>query len=249
MEYSFQLYCARNFPPVIGMLPRLRELGYSQVEGFGGLYADNPDLPQALKDSGLAMPTGHFGLDDLEKTDETLKRAESLGIKMLFCPAVPPAQRSQNEDGWKQLSETLARLNEVYTGAGYRFGWHNHAFEFAATDSGKMPLELILDGAPDIVWEHDIAWTIRGGHDPVRWIDRYADRIVAIHVKDLAPDGEATDEDGWADVGQGTIDWVTMMRTVRQKTACQYFVMEHDNPSDVERFARRSIEFVRSLES
>ena len=39
MDYSFQLYCARNFPPVSAILPRLKALGYAQVEGFGGLFS------------------------------------------------------------------------------------------------------------------------------------------------------------------------------------------------------------------
>ena len=53
--------------------------------------------------------------------------------------------------------------------------------------------------------------------------------------------GEATAEDGWADVGYGTLDWPTLFAEIRRQTAAKYFVMEHDNPSDPERFAGRSI--------
>ena len=248
MDYSFQLYCARNFPPVTGILPKLKTLGYTQVEGFGGLYDKAEGLAEALRASGLTMPSGHFGLDMLEDTDKSMKIAETLGITTLICPAIPPEQRTQPEAGWVQLGETLARLAEIYQKAGFAFGWHNHAYEFTPTESGKLPLEIILDTAPALIWECDVAWVARGHHDPIAWMQRYASRVAAIHVKDIAPEGECVDEDGWADVGQGLIDWKMAMGFVRSETKAELFVMEHDNPNDVERFARRSIQFCRSLE-
>ena len=79
-------------------------------------------------------------------------------------------------------------------------------------------------------------------------MQRYADRVAAIHVKDIAPAGECADEDGWADVGQGVIDWKTIMAFIKAETKAELFVMEHDNPNDIARFARRSIEFCKTLE-
>ena len=49
---------------------------------------------------------------------------------------------------------------------------------------------------------------MRGGADPRRWIERYRGRIPLVHVKDIAPAGEKEDEDGWADVGTGTVPWL-----------------------------------------
>ncbi|MCB9993712.1 MAG: sugar phosphate isomerase/epimerase [Hyphomicrobiaceae bacterium] len=247
MDFSFQLYCARNFPPILDILPRLKALGYSQVEGFGGLYANEPGLADAVKAAGLTMPTGHFGLDMLEDTDNTMKLAERLGTKILFCPAPPPGKREMGEDGWTELAETLGRLASVYKANGFGFGWHNHHWEFQPTASGRLPIEIIFETAPDLVWEQDVAWTVRGNADPVAWTRKYADRIVAIHVKDIAPVGDCIDEDGWADVGHGTLDWPGLMKLVRSETKAEYFVMEHDNPSDVDRFARRSIEAARKF--
>lgn len=247
MDFSFQLYSARNVDPIASILPRLKELGYAQVEGFGGLYADAASLAAAIKSAGMTMPTGHFGLDQLKDTSTALKTAETLGVKTLFCPAIPQDQRSQGEDGWKALAGTLSELAETYKAEGYGFGWHNHDFEFAELASGKRPMEIILDEAPNIDWECDVAWVVRGKQDPLAWIERYADRVVAIHVKDLAPAGECLDEDGWADVGHGTIEWKSMLENVKSKTKAKWFVMEHDKPSDVDRFARRSIEALRQM--
>lgn len=249
MDYSFQLYSARNSGPVTDVLPKLKTLGYVQVEGYGGLFGDAAGLAAALKQNGLAMPSGHFGLDMLKDTDAAMKIAEMLGMTTLICPAIPKEERGQEEAKWVALAETLAGLGETYTKAGFKFGWHNHDFEFHPTASGKLPLEIILDTAKGLIWECDVAWVVRGQHDPVAWMQRYADRVTAIHVKDIAPAGECVDEDGWADVGQGVIDWKSVMAFVKKETKAGLFVMEHDNPSDVDRFARRSIEFCRKLEA
>ena len=248
MNFSFQLYGARNFPPVLDILPKLKALGYAQVEGYSDLYGTVPDLAGALKHSGLSMPTGHFGLDDLKDASATMKLAESLGIRTLFCPAISTEDRDDGDAGWINLADTLAEFGETYSKAGFNIGWHNHDFEFTPTNTGKLPLELILDGAPNILWQHDVAWAVVGGQDPLKWIDRYAGRIASIHVKDIAPSGACADEDGWADVGHGTMDWPAIIAAVRGKTSCNSFVMEHDNPNDVVRFATRSIETARQFE-
>ena len=245
MEFSFQLYSARNGAPLDETLKRLNDLGYSQVEGWGGLYTDPVAILASLRKHGLTMPTAHFGLSDLTNSDKTFKVAETLGIKTLFCPAVPHGDRSQGDRYWEELADTLALLGEAYKAEGFDFGWHNHDFEFRPTSSGRLPMNIILDGAPSLQWEVDVAWLVVGGEDPEAWFDRYGPRITAIHVKDLAPKGEALDEDGWADVGHGTMDWQALYTSIRQKTAAKYFVMEHDKPSDVDRFARRSIEAAR----
>jgi sugar phosphate isomerase/epimerase len=55
----------------------------------------------------------------------------------------------------------------------------------------------------------------------------------------LAPAGSDPDEQGWADVGHGTLDWNRILPAMKSAGA-KLFVAEHDNPSDVERFARRA---------
>ena len=92
----------------------------------------------------------------------------------------------------------------------------------------------------------DLAWVVKGGADPIAWMDKYGSRITAVHVKDIAPAGEALDEDGWADVGQGTLDWKSLIKTIQAKTKAKYFVAEHDKPSDAIRFARRSMDAVKT---
>ena len=92
----------------------------------------------------------------------------------------------------------------------------------------------------DLLLELDLAWIAVGEESPVEWVKKYANILVSVHLKDIAPKGECLSEDGWADIGHGTMNWAETMDAVR-KTKCVYFVMEHDNPSDDMRFAQRSI--------
>ncbi|AWC20815.1 Xylose isomerase-like TIM barrel [Aminobacter sp. MSH1] len=242
MDWSFQLYSARNFQPWEDVLKTLASLGYTQVEGYGGVY-ENPEAFRAeLDKNGLSMPSGHFGIDMLERDFGAAKGiAETLGMKLIACPWLEPAERPTDADGWRAFGRRLAAIGRKARDAGFDFAWHNHDFEFVPVAGGLVPQRLILEAAPDIGWEMDVAWVIRGGDDPLHWIEEFGPRIVAAHVKDIAPDGEAKDEDGWSDVGHGVVDWAGLVIALRNRTPAQYFVMEHDNPADFERFARRSI--------
>ena len=86
---------------------------------------------------------------------------------------------------------------------------------------------------------------MRGGGDPLDWISRYGARITTAHVKDIAPAGTCDDEDGWADVGEGVMNWAGITQALRD-AGTDLFIMEHDKPSDATRFAKRSIAAFRS---
>lgn len=245
---SFQLYSGRNFPPLEDNFALLARIGYRNVEGFGGLFADPAALRAQLDRHGLSMPTSHFGLDQLRDREKMVSTARTVGITTLYCPAIPREKWEQPEEDWVALAAELAELGRFYKGEGFGFGWHNHHFEFWPTASGRLPMDILLEGAPDIDWEMDVAWVVRGKNDPKKWIADHGARINAVHVKDIAPEGEAQDEDGWADVGHGTMDWAGLMQVIKSGTRVQYFVMEHDNPNDLERFASRSFATVSGLQ-
>ena len=245
---SYQLYSSREFPPLLNTMKMLRDAGYTHVESFGGLYDDVPALKADLDASGMTLPSGHFSVDALTHDQaRTLEIAASLGIQSIYAPHLTVEKRPTDAAGWTKFGQQLEALALTYKAAGLGFGWHNHDFEFAATDDGSIPMRLILDAAPSLEWEIDIAWIVRGGADPLQWIAEYRDRLTAVHIKDIAREGDCLDEDGWADVGHGTMDWPGIMQALTT-APIRHYVMEHDNPNDHERFARRSIETVRAIE-
>jgi len=241
---SFQLYSARKFPPLDSQLATLSKLGYKNVEPYGGLFQNPDELKAGLKKYGLATPTAHIGIERLRADVESVaKIAKDFGIKELIVPAVPQEERSASADGWTELGKELAGYQKQLAAHGIALAWHNHSFEFARLPDGSYPLDHIFAAAPDLHWEADIGWIEWAGEDPGAWIRKYADRVTALHIKDLAPKGENAAEDGQADVGHGVLDWKRLMPAIKTP-GVKYLVIEHDNPNDFERFARRSLQTV-----
>ena len=241
---SFQLYSARKFPPLDSQLALLSKLGYRNVEPYGGLFAEPEALRAALKKYNLTAPTAHIGIERLRSDIESVaKIAKDFGIKEIIVPAVPQEERTQGAAGWDKLGKELAGYQKKLAEHGIGLAWHNHNFEFAKLPDGSYPLDHIFAAAPGLNWQADIGWIEWAGESAAAWIAKYKDRVVALHIKDLAPKGQNADEDGQADVGHGVLDWKKLMPAINAP-GVRYLVMEHDNPNDYERFARRSFETV-----
>jgi sugar phosphate isomerase/epimerase len=245
MNLGFQLFSARNVD-LDATLKTIATLGYTHAEGWGGLYADPKALRQKLDANGLTMPTAHIGLADLEDADKALKITEALGIKVAVCPWLAPLDRPTSAEGWTKFGERLEKIAQPFIKAGLKFGYHNHDFEFAVYD-GKFGMDYLLAAAPSVLAEVDVAWIVRGKADPAAWLEQNGNRIIAIHVKDIAKPGEGLNEDGWADAGTGIVPWTTLLPLAKKVTKAEYYVAEHDNPSDVTRFATRSITNIKAM--
>ncbi|WP_172332333.1 sugar phosphate isomerase/epimerase [Mangrovicoccus sp. HB161399] len=243
---SFQLYTSREGGPIAAQLAKLAALGVTNVEPYGELYADPAGLRAAMDAAGVTALSGHFDLEMLEAdSGRAIAIARELGMEIIIAPWLEPEDRPVDLAGWKSLGARLAAVGAELAAAGLAFGWHNHDFEFVALPDGSFPIEHLMD-AGDIRLELDVAWVRRAGQDPLAWIERYADRIIAFHVKDVAPEGEKADEDGWAYVGQGIVDWPAAWARLAA-TGARVAMLEHDEPKDWLDFATQSSEAVKRL--
>ncbi len=243
---SYQLYGSRNWDlsETLGMLSRA---GYKYVEGYRDLFTSEKDLPKALENAGISMPTLHFGLEQLEADpDAAFALCRSVGADTIYAPYLEEAERPVNRGGWLAFAERLQDAAKLTAAAGLKFGWHNHDFELVDLGEGETPLDLLAEAAPDVSLELDLGWVVRAGLDPLTLIEAYGARITAAHIKDVAFDGENTEEDGWSDVGFGQINWRPIHAALQEAGVIRY-VIEHDNPSDHERFATRSLKTVKDL--
>jgi len=238
-KLSFQLYSSRNFPPLEAQLETLAAIGYRQVEPYGGLYGDPKALAGALAHAHLTAPSGHVSLAAVrDEPEKVFGIARDLGMRYVVVPHLVPEERPADSAGWRTIGAELGDLAKQYRDHDLVLAWHNHAFEFETLADGGVPMSLMLDTAPELSLELDIAWSIKGGADPVDWLERYSGRVVACHIKDIAIE-DTTEEDGGADVGHGRLDW-SVLAPASVKAGAQLLVVEHDAPSDFERCARRS---------
>jgi sugar phosphate isomerase/epimerase len=76
---------------------------------------------------------------------------------------------------------------------------HNHTYE---VENNLHDLRGTLSRIPDIKLGPDLNWLIRGGVDPVQFIDQYGNRIVYLHLRDQRADGQWTEA-----LGEGATDF------------------------------------------
>jgi sugar phosphate isomerase/epimerase len=247
LRISYQLYCSRNHLPLAETLQMLAKTGYKEVEAYGALLEDVDALKAGLDASGLKLRSGHVALDMIESDPAgTIAIARGLGIEKVFAPYLIAEDRPQSSDAWAAFGKRLAAAGKPLQDAGLIFGWHNHDFECVPTPQGDTPLDLIVAASDGIMLELDLGWVRRAGFDPREWVEKYAGRITTAHIKDIAPTGECIDEDGWADVGYGIMDWASI-HSALQAAGVDHYVVEHDNPSDDQRFAARSLASVQDF--
>lgn len=243
---SVQLYSFRTLGGLDAQLDAAQAGGYRLVETIGSHLADPAALKAGLDARGLKAPTGHVGLPDLRSDlSRVADAAQAAGIGQLFMPALPPDERGGTAADWRRAGEELGRMAEAMAGRSIAFGYHNHNWELARLEDGRTGLENLFEGAAGspLVWQADIAWLARGGVEAIEWLDRYRGLLASAHVKDQAPAGQNEDEDGWADLGAGTLDWPALWAAARRDGA-GIMVVEHDKPADPAGFALRSHQYL-----
>lgn len=244
---AYQLYSSRHFPPLAAQFPTLKSLGYDAIEPWLPAYEADPALfRRQLDDAGLGCRGFHMPLKGLvNEPNRFIDIAHTLGATYMIHPFVPKEERVDTADFWKEIGDQLAEGADRAATHLLQVAWHNHDFEYFELPDGTRPIDHILGAGDRVMFEIDCGWITRAGADPARELERYADRIVAIQTKDMAPAGTVA-EDGWTATGDGVIDW-TSLAPLFGKTRADHIVTEHDNPSDWRRFAERSIRHIRSL--
>jgi len=245
---SVQLYTLRSLGDPDRELAAVAAAGYGHVELVGSHLLDPRKTSARLRAHGLAAPTGHVGLAALrERFDATVDACRAIGIGQLFMPAVPAEQRGMDGAGWTALGHELAGLAGKLHASGIGLGYHNHDWELQQKQGGTA-LELLFAAAAGspLNWQVDVAWLARGGADPKQWIARFRPLVVSAHVKDIAPPGQNAEQDGWADVGAGVLDWRDLWRVCRNAGA-RWMVVEHDKPADPAQSVANSYAFLKDF--
>jgi sugar phosphate isomerase/epimerase len=202
---------------------------------------------RGLDDNGLKCFGFHMPFDGLvNEPSRFIDIALTLGASWMIPPYIPPEQRVATADFYRGVGDKLAVGADKAKPHGLKVAWHNHDFEFVPLAGGSRPIDHILrPDNPDVWLEIDCGWIVRAKADPAAELERFADRIGVIQTKDTAPLGTKVD-DGWTATGDGIIDWASLGPLFRA-TKADHLVTEHDNPSNWQRFAERSINHLRQL--
>lgn len=245
MKTLLQLFSARNYQPWDGVLVQTAATGFTGVEPFAAVFDDADAFRVRADQLGLTLPSAHVPLKLLEEEpDKTLAVCRTLGVELIVVPWLPEEERPTTVAASNDLGRRLSALRRRAVASGFRFAYHNHDFEFVTLEDGSRLMDVLLAAEPALLWEADIGWLIRAGEHPLVWLERYADRIVAVHLKDYVG-GDS--EGGWADLGHGPTDFAPIFDKLAHLPKLDYCVAEHDEPADLSRFLRRWMESFRSL--
>jgi sugar phosphate isomerase/epimerase len=103
---------------------------------------------------------------------------------------------------------------------------YDRATGSAALD-GTTGFEVFAD-ASQVGLELDVGWVRDAGEDPVALLDRYADRVEVVHLKDMAP---SAGEGAFREIGAGEVD-VRACAAAAADADAEWLVYEHDDPDD-----------------
>lgn len=224
-----QLYSVREFlktpEDIEASFRKIRDAGYRvvQLSGLG------PIDPRRLKDIadglGLEIATTHYNLDQLStELDSIIADHKLWGARYVGIGAMPKPFRTSLE-GYREFLRQIAGPARAIREAGLEFIYHNHKFEFERFADG-LGLEILMNETDprDVGFELDTYWVQAGGGNPVDWIRRIAGRMKVVHLKDMAI---IQDEQVFAEIGEGNLDWPAIIQACRD-TGVVYYCVEQD---------------------
>lgn len=239
---SVQLYTVRDAlgADLPGTLQRIADIGFTNVELFG--YVDRADeYAAALRDAGLAAPSGHARLLDAGEQDleRIFHATATTGTGTLIDPHIDEARWTTREDV-EAIARELSALAPRAADHGLTLGYHNHAFEFSNRIDGVSAYEVFADAlSDDVVLELDTYWVQVGGDDPVAIIGKYGDKVQFLHVKD--GDGSHDDKKQVA-VGNGIMP---IREIIAAAPDAQHVIELDDHEGDVFQAVTDSYSFLQ----
>ena len=248
---------------VAGTLKKIADAGYKNIESAfskkGGFYGMKPkEFASMLSGLGLSwkshhvigapfkMPPNAKPILDANGKPITIPPMKNLrdnmqemvdavaegGAEYMVCASSPMGTGQEVKESIEVLNKSAEAANK----AGLKFAYHNHDWEFKTVE-GKVPYhQLLADSDQSLLkLELDVAWSIKGGANPVDLFAKHPGRFPLWHIKDLDSTREKV-----LPLGEGTIDFAPVFQAA-QTAGLEYFFIEHDMPNDAFESIRKSM--------
>lgn len=214
-----------------GFLKKIYEAGYRQIEPCLGFRVDARDygfwIPEDLEQAmpllakyHIEVHAVHIFLDEYHYERELAiltELAQKYHISWFVVKS--PARLTKDV-----LDETAARYRELAeelekAGAGLLI--HNEKEDICIRVNGKTAYEYLLEACGEKVGaEVDVGWMYCGGVDPEEFLWAHADRVKAVHYKDMKTTGQE------APLGKGMVDLKACFQFARANGALQIVDMD-----------------------
>lgn len=185
MKYGLQLYSVRdsaaeNFEK---MLESVAKMGYSFVESAGFYDRTAEQVKETLDKNGITLCSTHTSFRRVrDELEETIAYHKAVGCSNIVLPGAPIGTAAEIDE----LVEVINRALPKIEAAGMKLHFHNHSKEFIPNADGQIPHDE-LAARTKVNFEIDTFWAFNAGLDPIALLDKYADRVSLIHLKDGIP--------------------------------------------------------------
>ena len=160
-----------------------------------------------------------------------------VGCKRIVISMLPFSVILGKEERFYDFIKTLDKQFDIYRSYGITLGYHHHNWEYVRLSNGKTRMDELLSKTSKIRIVHDTYWTARCGIHPAFEIERFGNRLLGVHLRDLAHyrrglDVKARD----CAIGDGVIDFHSVIPAalgvgaeyivIEQKTDTPYIEIE-----------------------
>jgi sugar phosphate isomerase/epimerase len=242
---ALQLYTLREQAKedFAGTLREVAAAGYEAVEFAGYGDMDTAALRALIDELGLEAVSSHVGYQRFQREpDAVIDELQTLGCGYVIVPGLP--QEVRNVDSVPALVEQFNTWGEQCRAARLRFGYHNHAWEFAPLGDSTM-FDLLAAGTdPNLVdLQIDVFWALVGRRDPVALVESNVGRVPTLHAKELAKPGEELD----TTIGDGVTDWPKLLPAATAAGTEWLIVEQEDDIANAYRDIRRSLANLQAM--
>ncbi|MFJ4467985.1 sugar phosphate isomerase/epimerase family protein [Streptomyces sp. NPDC089424] len=237
--YTMRTPLATDFK---GTLARLADMGYATV-GVSGRHGNSAAaIRRMLDETRLKAVLEHVGYDIVRGSGlpQALEDIHTLGARWIVVPSLPSAMHTPA--GFREAAREFNKAGLAAREAGLGpLLFHNHGLDHEVVEGENLYDILLEETDPHLVgFELDVYWAAKGGADPRSLFLRHRRRFPALHVKDMAVNGD------FADVGSGVLDFPSMFETADSGGVRQWLV-EHDAPADPFATALNSYRYLSRL--
>src|SRR5690606_3342902 len=225
---ALQLYSVREAAEkdFLGTVGKVADMGYEAIQFAGYFNTPAHELKSVLDAKGITVAGSHIMLDAFkgEQLAETFKYNREIGNDLSIVPAIAPQYRD-SEDAWKKTAQQFNKIGQACKQEGFTLAYHNHNFEFE-TFGGKTVFDLLFGNSdPELVKiELDCYWATFADLDPLEIINQYGDRVVSLHLKDMAVENGKKRS---IEIGSGSLDLESLLN-VGTKNDVKWFIIEQE---------------------
>jgi inosose dehydratase len=218
------------------------------IEEFNNDPAAVRDLLAKHKLTFVALSSGGLSIDrpaseEIAKHTAHAKFVHDAGGLYLQVTDDRPKDRAITADDQKKLGKLMSELGKQTADLGVSLGYHNHMGSL-----GEHPDELdrILDATDPryAKLELDVAHYYQGGGDPAKAIEKYHDRLLFLHIKDVDPtSGSISNPHAsfhFIELGRGKVDLPAVFTALKKVNFRGWAIIELDEVAETTRTPKES---------